>query len=370
MKKTALESKTKKELLDIAKGLKIKKGTALKKPDLISLIKKNQAEIPQNIQGISDYNPIENNTATSWSAHHVSEQEMVEDSKYYEGFIQQAFPEPKWTLPQKYGDTKAVLMVRDPNWLYSYWEINDDTVSTIINRIGEKVYAQCVTILRSYDVTDVVFDGVNAHSFADVNVGDADRWYLHVPDANRSYCIEVGYLTPDGKFIAAVRSNTITAPRESVSEVIDEEWMSVEGKTYFDKMYALSGGLNVGASSGELAGERKQLLTQKLEGMLNLSSEELIPGVTSLSSPIGQQQPQEKQKDFWLIANTELIVYGATEPDASVTVCGQPVKLRKDGTFCLRFALPDGQQLIPIKATDKDGDQHRQIEFKVNRKQK
>jgi len=146
--------------------------------------------------------------------------------------------------------------------------------------------------------------------------------------------------------------------------------MAVEGRTYLDKMYALSGGLQAGASSGELAGERKELLAQKLEGILNLTSGELITQESSLSSPAGQQPPdQRKQKGFWLVANTELIVYGATEPDASVSVCGHPVKLNKDGSFCLRFALPDGQQLIPVEATNNDGDDTRKIEFKVSRKQ-
>jgi len=53
--------------------------------------------------------------------------------------------------------------------------------------------------------------------------------------------------------------------------------------------------------------------------------------------------------------NTELIVYGATEPDAKVTVQGREIKLNKDGTFSLRFALPDGKQIIPVRAESNDG---------------
>ena len=51
----------------------------------------------------------------------------------------------------------------------------------------------------------------------------------------------------------------------------------------------------------------------------------------------------------------ENIVYGATEPDATVTCQGRPVQLRPDGTFTLRFALPDGQQVIPCAARSADG---------------
>jgi ubiquinone/menaquinone biosynthesis C-methylase UbiE len=42
--------------------------------------------------------------------------------------------------------------------------------------------------------------------------------------------------------------------------------------------------------------------------------------------------------------------------------------LRKDGTFTLRFALPDGKQVIPVEATSNDGVDHRAITPIVTRK--
>ncbi|MDD5174552.1 MAG: DUF4912 domain-containing protein, partial [Candidatus Omnitrophica bacterium] len=71
---------------------------------------------------------------------------------------------------------------------------------------------------------------------------------------------------------------------------------------------------------------------------------------------------------FWLVVNTELIVYGATEPDAKLTVQGKEIKLQPDGTFTLRFALPDGKQVIPVEATSSDGIDHRKITPVVTRK--
>jgi len=40
-----------------------------------------------------------------------------------------------------------------------------------------------------------------------------------------------------------------------------------------------------------------------------------------------------KERKFWFQLDAELIVYGATEPNARVTLQGEPVKLRPDGTF-------------------------------------
>ena len=81
-------------------------------------------------------------------------------------------------------------------------------------------------------------------------------------------------------------------------------------------------------------------------------------------------EEKAKGKDFWLRADTELIVYGATEPDAKVTVCGQDVQLYPDGSFSLRFYLPDGSKEYPIKAVSNDGTMERQITFVVERQKK
>ena len=376
-----LKLKTKKALLEIATDLKIKGVKTLKKDALVTKILKAQA-VPETYVQTDMQSPIVNDTASSWSSHHESEQQTVKDSKFYEGFVQQSFPQQDWMLPKNYGDTKIVLMMRDPNWLFAYWEINDHTRYSLKEMLGGSVFENSRVILRVYDITDIKFNGENANSSFDLEIGNNDRWYINVPEVDRSYCVEVGFRTPDGRFIMVARSNTVLHASDTVSDVIDEEWMSVEGKTYFDRMYALSGGFNVGRSSGELVGERKELLTQRLEGVLNLTSGELktselnlsSEGVSSLSSPMGRTSEGggvggDKAKDFWLVANTELIVYGATEPDASVTVCGHQVKLKADGTFCLRFALPDGTQNIPIEAINNDGDEQREITFEVKRQQ-
>jgi hypothetical protein len=63
----------------------------------------------------------------------------------------------------------------------------------------------------------------------------------------------------------------------------------------------------------------------------------------------------------------ELIVYGATEPDAMVTLAGQRVKLRPDGTFTLRFALPDGKLDLESHAYSADGMEERVIKPVVER---
>jgi len=77
--------------------------------------------------------------------------------------------------------------------------------------------------------------------------------------------------------------------------------------------------------------------------------------------------PKRAEDDFWFVLHTELIVSGATEPNAKVTIQGVPVRLRSDGTFSVRFQLPDGDQTIPVVAVSRDAKFEREITPSVRR---
>jgi len=77
-------------------------------------------------------------------------------------------------------------------------------------------------------------------------------------------------------------------------------------------------------------------------------------------------QPDKKRKFFFEIG-AELIVYGRTEPDAEVMLGDKKVGLRPDGTFSMRFALPDGKINLPFAATSSDKVETRKIETTVTR---
>jgi hypothetical protein len=83
-----------------------------------------------------------------------------------------------------------------------------------------------------------------------------------------------------------------------------------------------------------------------------------------ISSPLGGAVPGPA--GFWFNVNAELVIYGATESDAQVTIGGRPIRLRPDGTFSYRFALPDGQHALPIAVTSPAGET-REAELKFSR---
>ena len=75
----------------------------------------------------------------------------------------------------------------------------------------------------------------------------------------------------------------------------------------------------------------------------------------------------DRNRIFWLVADAELIVYGATEPDATLTVGDRVIPLNPDGTFRFHVAFPDGQIDYPIKAVAVDGEQSRSISMHFER---
>ncbi len=133
-------------------------------------------------------------------------------------------------LPKSYGVDRLVLLARDPNWLYAYWEITATRQEEFISSYGPSSWASTQPVLRVYDVTGIQFNGYNANSYTDIRVNDfADNWHIEVGAPDRSFCVDLGRMFPDGRFVTLLRSNVVTTPRASLSDRLDEEWMWIEG---------------------------------------------------------------------------------------------------------------------------------------------
>lgn len=147
-------------------------------------------------------------------------------------------------LPHNYGVDRVVLMARDPRWLFAYWEITATKQEEFVNEFGPEAWLSTHPVLRVYDVTGVDFNGKNANKYFDFHVEEhIDNWHIEVGEPDRSFCVDVGRMFPDGRFVTLLRSNTVTTPRESLSDRLDEEWMWIEG------LYRSIGRFQYGTSS-------------------------------------------------------------------------------------------------------------------------
>lgn len=152
-------------------------------------------------------------------------------------------------LPSGYNDTKITALVRDPYWIYAYWEISNEKIEEVKKTILD-IWNCSKTILRVYDVTDIIFNGSNAHSFFDITLNSlSNYWYINTGVPDRSYCVDIGVLTPDNKFYLFARSNVVKTPRNTISNILDEEWLLSEeevSKIYIPDKIDVGGSLEVG----------------------------------------------------------------------------------------------------------------------------
>lgn len=257
--------------------------------------------------------------------------------------------ERDFSIPSRYGEDRVVVMVKDPGWLFAYWEIQPATERAARGQLLPNEVAGLQTILRAYDVTGSTASAAPTNRLTDIALSAmASTWYIPLQAPERVIVIEIGLLTQGGRFIALARSNRVTTPRNAPSQVIDPRWSTTE-----EEFLALASLALAQPGSSRLGKSRPSL-------------EPLVPlGVFSPSSWGSSRQPAVR--GFWCHVDTELILYGGTEPRATVHVQGQPIPVRKDGTFSVRLALPEGTQTITVDVRSSDGRQSRTITPVVSR---
>ncbi len=108
-------------------------------------------------------------------------------------------------LPAYSGITKLVLMPRDPWWIFAYWEIDR-------SQLGKKDL-----ILRVYRKDNQLY--------ASISIGDANNWYINLPEPGETARSEIGFIRADGEFKVVAVSNTVRTPRAWPSHTGYEEAM-------------------------------------------------------------------------------------------------------------------------------------------------
>jgi ABC-type phosphate transport system substrate-binding protein len=286
-------------------------------------------------------------------------------------------------LPDGYGQSQIFLMSRDPQWAYTYWDVPNEARQELRDQGGQQL------ALRLYDVTDIDLNHNQPHSMQQYGITEMTREYnMPIPVSDRNYMTEIGYVTTQGEWLSLARSNVMHMAPVYPSDWIDDQvvtvpWdMELKGKKFgnltrppqpqsdnlHDQMFQLSWPGEALRTDGSLFGSMQQI-----PGM---SSFMFPSGMGSWALPTSSGMNQmsgvgfdtmPRLRKFWLIADAELIVYGATDPEATVTIDGQPTTLTADGTFRIQIPFHDGTPRFPIVAIAKDGEQTRQITLDFRR---
>jgi len=306
-------------------------------------------------------------------------------------------------LPEAYGTRKLSLTARDPHWLYAHWDLTREQQAKLNGKSAD-----------GHLVLRVYADRLEGHPLHEIHVHPESRhWFLHVERAGNSYAAELGYYSPVGRWTRIASSSATITPPDAAAAEAEEEFATIPFEFPFARLMeivktAVCENLPLAKAVEELrrgghpelpralpapsvpwTPQQQQALSKIVRidevrrvWMGSLEITELIrrrlaheisslgvstfgvSGVSSLSSPFGGA---EQAKGFWFHVNAELIIYGATEPDAKVTLGGHEIKLRPDGSFSYRFALPDGKYDLLAVAVSADGTDGRAANLKFSR---
>lgn len=390
-----LEEMTLRQLRKVASEYNISRYSRMRKAQLLSAIEEVQRT------------KVSTTTSPSRS---LEAQEEVEAAKFELGqedrtggelsSVDEGLPD----LPEGYGESRIVLMPRDPQWAYAYWDIPNDHKEELRRQGGQQL------ALRLYDVTDINLEHQSPHSIQEYPCDELAReWYLPIPVSDRDYAVDIGYRCADGRWLVLARSATVHMPPIYPSDWIEDHFTTVSwdddlrGKTVaelvppskraeqaesspiYDQIFGMAESAEAQRVAGSLFGSMHQVPEQAVSsyvfpsgvgmwavptmsgvgmsgaGMMTMS------GVGMSGVGFSASAPPIRPRKFWLVADAELIVYGATEPDATVTIGGRPIKLNPDGTFRFQMSFQDGLIDYPIMAVAADGEQTRSIHMKFNR---
>ena len=166
-------------------------------------------------------------TRRAFSIYRTLGEQRIKASKYYLGAQEAPDIDDGFTFPQTHGEDLVVLMVRDPYWLFAYWEFSPDLNDNLIARLGEETLRNSRLVLRVYDVTGT--DADNPVGYHDIDVAPGARdWYINVTHVESEYCIDIGLILPDGSFVVIARSNRVSLPPIGPSAEVDEQWVTLE----------------------------------------------------------------------------------------------------------------------------------------------
>ncbi|MBD2036231.1 DUF4912 domain-containing protein [Leptolyngbya sp. FACHB-321] len=318
-------------------------------------------------------------------------------------------------LPDGYGESRIVLMPRDPQWGYAYWDAPNEQKEELRRQGGQRF------ALRLYDVTGVELNHQSAHSLQQYDCEEMARdWYVPIPVSDRDYIAEIGYLTGDGRWLLLARSNPVRIPPVYPSEWLEDHFISVgwdddlrgntllellsptqrertvaSDKPLYEQIFGMAQSTEALRVAGSLfgsmqhvTGSGQQIPSQAISSYVFPSGVGMgavpgafgvpgFPGAPNVSgltmSGIGMSgvgfgaSIPLRARNFWLVADAELIVYGATEPDAIVTIDGRPIQLEPDGTFRFHLSFQDGVINFPIIAVAADGEQTRSVHMTFKR---
>jgi hypothetical protein len=200
-----------------------------------------------NFEPVNAY-PIIHTNAKTMNNHQTQKYDKVEESSSEAIKSFGKLTSDPGELPGSYGETRVVLLPVEPYLLHVYWEVTPVELEKVKHQLDGE-HGQSQAILRCYDVTNIIFDGMNDHGSFDVYIDLLSKSrYVHLWSPEKSYFVELGFKTEDGRFYPIARSNIARIPPDWPAPKSDEHYMLVAGD--YDLLQTVPAPIDVQPSDG------------------------------------------------------------------------------------------------------------------------
>jgi hypothetical protein len=260
------------------------------------------------------------------------------------------FPDVAPELPGSYSEPKLVLMPKDPEYMFCYWEL---TPTLIGEKEKEKMpagnYRETLKInWESKSLFEPNFTFIPVFFWA-------RKWYFGVPQVGQRYQVELGWLSDSGHFISIIRSNLSELP---------ESWAATQ-KRLAEQNEVLA----YSSRHTKIIGSSEQLAVEDIRSFVpewNLSSESMsssswsrgagdasaqaatATGVTGSNRQAGKA-PKSKPAN----PKARLEVSGKVLPGTQVFLAGNSVPVDPQGYFKTEF--PYQKDILNLEIASRSG---------------
>ncbi|WP_166507458.1 DUF4912 domain-containing protein [Nostoc sp. 106C] len=277
-------------------------------------------------------------------------------------------------------------------------------VSWQISDVNKQALEQtgCQLALRLYDVTDLDLSYQTPQFIQQYEFDPAtENSLVAIPASDRDYIAEIGYATDSEHWVSIARSEIVRVFSHPYIEDKDDANLLDANNTHIESSITLTPRTAKWAYvSWYISDTEKQVLQNSHISQLAIRLYDVTDLDLSYQNPqlVQQYECEELSQDrfvaiptsdrdyiveigyatdsdrwvsiarsttvrvfsrpypdFWFVADAELIIHGATEPDATVNIAGHAIKLKPDGTFHLRIPFSDSLIDYLMTATSADG---------------
>ncbi len=235
--------------------------------------------------------------------------------------------------------------VIDPYWLHVTWCLRRLTIERARIALGHEWFdakpVLSVTVLSENEA-----GSLRHHHLQYIDIhGGVNHWFINVENPPGTYQVEIGYLAST-RFFALLKGNIVKTP--CIGTALRYERPREEDP--------ILGELAPASTPDWSPNDRNMYMHWQQR------SSQKSPGngtgfYTGGISPNGNGKRNGRRivEEHPFEIETEMIIYGMTSPDSQVTVDQEWVAVQPDGTFMLRFDLPEqGRQMLAIDSTNRE----------------